>query len=109
MFAIAGSAWLAACGSGHPTQPSGGGSGDGGGGSQNPPQNNLPVIDSFTVQGTRSPKEPAGFADVGETVPVSAKGHDDDTPAGQLEDQWSAAAGQLHGRGAGRPWIAPPS
>ncbi len=72
-----------------------------------PPVNSLPVIDGFTVQGTRAAKEPANFADVGEAVPVSAKVHDDDTPAAQLEYQWSATAGTLSGTGASVTWTAP--
>jgi hypothetical protein len=109
-FAIGGSLWLAACGgSTPPTSPSTGGGGGGGGGSQTPPANALPVIDSLTVQGTRSAKEPANFADVNETVAVSAKVHDDDTPAAQLEYQWSATAGTFSGSGASVTWTAPSS
>lgn len=108
-FAIAGSLCLAACGSTTPTVPtgSGNGGGGGGGGSQTPPANVPPVIDSFTVQGTRAAKEPSNFADVGETVPIVAKVHDDDTPAAQLEYQWSATAGTFSGSGASVNWIAP--
>jgi hypothetical protein len=72
-----------------------------------PPANALPVIDGFTVQGTRVPKEPANFADLAEAVPVSAKVHDDDTPADQLEYQWSATAGTISGTGASVTWTAP--
>jgi hypothetical protein len=74
-----------------------------------PPANSLPVIDGFTVQGTRAPKEPANFADVGEAVPVTAKVHDDDTPAAQLEYQWSATTGTFSGTGASVTWTAPSS
>jgi hypothetical protein len=110
-FAIAGSLCLAACGS-TPTVPSGGGNNSGGGsggGSVTPPANALPVIDSFTVQGTRSSKEPANFADLSEAVPVSAAVHDDDTLAAQLEYQWSATAGTFSGTGASVTWTAPAS
>jgi hypothetical protein len=107
-FAIAGSLCLAACSGSTPTVPTGSGNGGGGGGTQ-PPANVPPVIDSFTVQGTRSPREPANFADVGETVPVTAAVHDDDTPAAQLEYQWSASAGTFSGTGANVNWMAPPS
>jgi hypothetical protein len=72
-----------------------------------PPANSPPVIDGFTVQGTRSPKEPANFADLGEAVPVAAKVHDDDTPAEQLEYQWSATAGTFSGTGTSVTWTAP--
>ncbi|HEY2432458.1 MAG TPA: hypothetical protein VGI12_07265 [Vicinamibacterales bacterium] len=106
-LAAAGSLCLAACGgSKQPTSPSTGGGG-GGGGSQTPPANALPVIDSFTVQGSRAPQEPANFADVGETIAVSAKAHDDDTPAAQLEYQWSATVGTFSGSGASVNWTAP--
>src|SRR5215471_4087878 len=73
-----------------------------------PPANNLPVIDSVTFQGTR-PKEPVDFADVGEAVPVVAKVHDDETPADQLDYQWSATAGTFSGTGASVTWTAPAS
>jgi hypothetical protein len=112
VWVVAGCLWLAACGGSSPTIPTGGGSGGGtsggsGGGSQTPPANVPPVIDSFTVQGTRSAKEPANFADLGEAIAVSAKVHDDDTPAEQLEYQWSAAAGTFTGSGASVTWTAP--
>ncbi len=111
-FAIGGALCLAACGSStQPTQPSGGGNngGNSGGGSQTPPSNALPVIDSFTVQGTRVAKEPANFADLGEAITVSAAVHDDDTPAAQLEYQWSASLGTFSGSGASVTWTAPSS
>jgi hypothetical protein len=92
---------MAACGSSTPTVPS-----NGNGGTPPPPANALPVIDSFTIQGTRVTKEPANFADLGEAVPVSAKVHDDDTPAAQLEYQWSATAGTFSGSGASVTWTA---
>jgi hypothetical protein len=71
-----------------------------------PPPNNLPVIDSITIQGKRS-KEPANFADLGESVPVTAKVRDDETPVDQLEYQWSATAGTFTGTGASVVWVAP--
>lgn len=71
-----------------------------------PPVNTLPVIDSIVVQGTR-PKEPPAFADLGENVPIAAKVHDDETPADQLDYQWSATAGAFTGSGASVVWQAP--
>lgn len=71
-----------------------------------PPANNLPVIDAIVVQGTR-PKEPAAFADVGESVPIVARVHDDETAADQLDYQWSATAGAFAGSGANVVWQAP--
>jgi hypothetical protein len=94
---------LAACGS-SPTRPS---DNPGGGGSnQQPPPNNLPVVESITVQGTR-PKEPAGFADLGEIVAVTAKVHDDETAADKLQYEWTAPAGSFSGTGASVTWKAP--
>jgi hypothetical protein len=93
---------LAACG-GSPTRPS---NTPGGGGSQQPPSNNLPVIDSITVQGTR-PKEPPNFADLGQTVAVTAKVHDDETAADQLQYVWTATAGTFSGTGPNVTWQAP--
>lgn len=71
-----------------------------------PPSNSLPVIDSITVQGTRA-KEPADFADLGESVAVTARVHDDETPVDQLQFQWSATAGTVTGSGAQVTWRAP--
>ena len=68
--------------------------------------NNLPVIDAITVQGTR-PKEPANFADAGESVPVSAKVHDDETALDQLVYTWTATSGMFSGTGASVTWTAP--
>src|SRR4051794_38394710 len=98
---------VTSCGGHPPTQPtpSDGGS-NGGPNQQPPPQNNLPVIDSITIQGTR-PKEPAGFADMSESVDVTATVHDDETPADQLQYDWSATAGTFTGTGAKVTWTAP--
>jgi hypothetical protein len=95
------SLWLvASCGGSTPIGPSGGGNNPG-----PPPPNNLPVIDSIKIQGTR-PNEPADFADVGEGVPVIAAVHDDETPADALEYQWSATAGTFSGTGPSVTWQA---
>jgi len=72
-----------------------------------PPANALPVIDGITVQGTRA-KEPANFADAGESVAIAARVHDDETPAGQLQYAWSASRGTFTGTGANVTWTAPP-
>jgi hypothetical protein len=102
--AVAAALFLAACG-GTPSRPS---DNPGGGGSGQAPPNNLPVIDSITIQGTRA-KEPANFADVGETVAVTAKVHDDETAADRLQYEWSAAVGTFNGTGASVTWQAPAS
>jgi hypothetical protein len=70
-----------------------------------PPANNLPVIDSIKVQGTRA-KEPASFADIGESVPIVAAVHDDETAPDQLEYQWSATVGTFTGSGSHVVWQA---
>ena len=108
--ACVGALVIAACSGGQPTGPStGGGGGGGDGGPVTPPANNLPVIDSITIQGTRATKEPANFADLNESVPVTAKVHDDETPVDQLQYEWSASAGTFTGTGLSVVWQAPAS
>jgi len=70
------------------------------------PPNNLPIIDSITLRGTK-PQEPSSFADLGETIAVVAKVRDDETPVEQLEYQWSAPVGTFTGTGASVTWQAP--
>jgi hypothetical protein len=100
---------IAACGSspaGPSPNPGGGNTGGGNGGSTTPPPNTLPVIDSITIQGTRS-KEPPNFADAAEAVPVSAKVHDDETAVERLGYAWTATTGTFTGSGANVTWVAP--
>jgi hypothetical protein len=73
-----------------------------------PPANALPVVDSITLQGSR-PNEPAGFADAGERIAVTAKVHDEETAADQLQYTWTAPAGTFSGTGASVTWTAPAS
>ena len=96
---------IGSCGGHNPGGPTPGG-GNNGGGNQQPPPNNLPVIDSITIQGRRS-NEPANFADVGESIDLTAKVHDDETPADQLQYEWSASTGTLDGTGPKVTWMAP--
>jgi hypothetical protein len=70
------------------------------------PPNNPPVIDAVTAKG-RGSKEPANFADLGETIDLTAKVHDDETPIEELEFQWSATVGAFDGSGANVTWRAP--
>ena len=70
------------------------------------PPNNPSVIESIAAKGRRS-KEPASFADVGETIDLAAKVHDDETPVEELEFQWSAPAGIFVGSGPTVTWRAP--
>ncbi|PYR88702.1 MAG: hypothetical protein DMF84_27470 [Acidobacteria bacterium] len=104
-LALAAALFMAACGG--PTRPSRNpGGGNNGGGNQQPPPNNPPVIDSITIQGTRA-KEPASFADVAETVAITAKVHDDETAVDQLQYEWTAPVGTFSGTGASVTWQAP--
>jgi hypothetical protein len=71
-----------------------------------PPANNPPVIGSIRIQGTR-PNEPPNFADVSETVAISADVRDDETPVSQLQYVWTAPVGTFSGSGATVTWQAP--
>ena len=71
-----------------------------------PPVNNVPVIESITVQGTRN-RQPASFADLNETVNVVATVRDDETAVDQLTYNWSAPSGTFSGTGARVTWQAP--
>jgi hypothetical protein len=71
-----------------------------------PPVNTVPVITSITVQGTR-PRQPANFADVGETVPVTAVVTDAETAPELLQYNWTATVGSFTGTGAKVSWVAP--
>ncbi len=70
------------------------------------PPNALPVIEAVTAQGRRT-REPASFADLGETIDVSARVRDDETAVTDLEYEWSASAGTFEGTGAKVAWRAP--
>jgi hypothetical protein len=71
-----------------------------------PPVNNPPVINSISIQGRRA-NEPANFADLSETVSVTADVRDDETPVSQLQFNWSAPVGTFTGSGASVSWQAP--
>lgn len=70
--------------------------------------NTSPVIQSIAVKGTRT-DEPSGFADVGETVEVTATVVDKETPPDQLTYEWSADVGTFSGMGGSVMWQAPAS
>lgn len=70
--------------------------------------NPAPVINAMTALGTRR-KEPKAFADVGETINVTAAVSDDETAPDQLEYSWSASAGNFDGTGRTVTWTAPPA
>jgi hypothetical protein len=73
-----------------------------------PPTNVAPVIASITAQGSGA-RKPANFADIGESITVSAVVSDPETPADQLEYQWSATLGTISGSGRSVSWQAPAS
>ena len=75
---------------------------------QPPPvlNNTAPVVGSITVQGTRA-NEPANFADVGETIAVTASVTDVETAADLLQYNWTATLGSFTGTGARVSWVAP--
>jgi hypothetical protein len=73
-----------------------------------PAANNVPVIESIAVQGTRA-RQPAGYAEVGESVEVTAQVRDDETAADRLQFNWTAPVGTFSGSGARVTWQAPSS
>ena len=74
--------------------------------------NTPPVITSLSAKGTK-PREPAQFADLGETINVAAVVTDAETPVPQLTFAWTATAtgteavGTFSGSGANVTWSAP--
>ena len=73
-----------------------------------PPANTRPTIDSITAQGRRA-NQPARFADVRETIDVSAIVRDPETPVDELTYQWTATAGTFIRSGPVAIWTAPDS
>ena len=72
-----------------------------------PPVNNTaPAISSITVQGTRT-RQPANFADVGETIPVVATVTDAESNVDTLQYNWTATLGTFSGTGRSVSWMAP--
>jgi hypothetical protein len=70
--------------------------------SANPP----PVIKSLVARGSRK-NEPAGYADLGETISIKAVVTDAETPADGLVFEWTATQGTMSGTGASITWKAP--
>ena len=66
----------------------------------------MPSIDGITIQGRRA-GQPSGFADVRETVDVTATIRDAETPLEELVYQWTATAGTFSGSGRAVTWTAP--
>jgi hypothetical protein len=71
-----------------------------------PPPNNAPVISSIRIQGARL-NEPSNFADLLESVNVTADVRDDETPVAQLQFIWSSTIGTFSGGGSSVTWQAP--
>lgn len=72
----------------------------------NPPQNSAPSIDAIAVVGRR-PRQPLRFADVLDTLDVTATVRDAETSIDELTYQWSATAGTFTGTGRAVTWTAP--
>ncbi len=70
--------------------------------------NTPPVIKSVTAKG-RKTNEPVAFADVGETIDVTAIVEDAETPIDKLTYQWTATVGTVAGTGPVVSWSAPAS
>jgi hypothetical protein len=70
--------------------------------------NTPPNIRSLAAKG-RKTNEPAGFADLNETIDVTAVVEDAETPVDKLTYQWAATAGTVSGTGPLATWTAPGS
>ena len=70
------------------------------------PPNSAPVIRTITAQGTR-PRQPAAFADYGETIQVSLSVVDAESAPAQLLYQWQPCDGVIIGTGPQVEWRAP--
>jgi hypothetical protein len=68
--------------------------------------NTAPVITSITAQGRRL-RQPASFADYGETIQLTLVIQDAETPPAQLTYQWRACDGTFAGTGPQVDWTAP--
>jgi len=64
------------------------------------------VISGITSRGSR-PNEPSNFADLDETITVTATAIDAETPADQLTYEWTAESGTISGTGRQVSWRAP--
>jgi hypothetical protein len=99
--------FIATCGGGTPTapQPSGPPTPPP---PSTPPANVAPTIQTITVQGRRN-RQPPRFADLKETVDVSATVVDPETSPDDMTYQWTATAGTFSGSGRTATWTAPDS
>jgi hypothetical protein len=67
-----------------------------------------PVIASFKALGSRR-NMPQNFADLGETITITANVTDAETPIDQLTYEWTSSAGSFSGTGPIVSWTAPGS
>jgi len=70
------------------------------------PANALPVIASIEARGSAA-RQPADFANLGESLTVTAAVTDRETSLEQLEYHWSATLGTFTGSGRSVAWQAP--
>ena len=70
--------------------------------------NTAPTVKSVVAQGRRV-RQPANFADYGETITVTAVVEDAQTPLAQLRYEWVACGGTFSGTGLQVQWTAPAS
>jgi IPT/TIG domain len=68
--------------------------------------NSAPVIGSMTAQGRRV-RQPAAYADYGETIQISVAVQDAESTPAQLVYQWRACDGTFVGSGPQVDWTAP--
>ncbi len=68
--------------------------------------NTVPVITSIAAQGRR-PRQPATYADYGETIQLTLVIQDAETAPAQLVYQWRACDGTFTGTGPQVDWTAP--
>ena len=68
--------------------------------------NTAPVITSIAAQGRRL-RQPAAYADYGETIQLTLVIQDAETPPAQLVYQWRACDGTFAGTGPQVDWTAP--
>lgn len=66
-----------------------------------------PVIRSITARGARR-NQPSNFADLGETLTLSAVVEDRETPADALAVTWQPALGRVEGQGTTVQWTLTP-
>jgi hypothetical protein len=68
--------------------------------------NTAPVVSAIVAQGKRA-KQPASFADYGETIQITLVVADAELPASQLVYEWRACGGVFIGTGPQVEWTAP--